>query len=142
MMNRVWMPCPIVLPAESVALTSNVSFRPSIAVNTAFAVMVSPILDAFTWSTFICVPTVDSPSARDSWTSVKAAFSINAIIDGVENTSSPPEPTAEAQLAGATCVLHVYSDPIFILLDILYSVHAYIDSLFVHRNKTVVTWWK
>jgi hypothetical protein len=46
---------------------------------------------------FISAPTVVEPSGRYGATLFIAAFSISATIDGVAKTSSPPDPTADAQ---------------------------------------------
>lgn len=50
------------------------------------------------------VPTLLWPSSRPSAMALQAAFSIRAIIYGVANTGSAPEPTAAAVFSGVTTV--------------------------------------
>ena len=57
------------------------------------------------------VPTLLWPSSRPSAMALQAAFSIRAIIYGVANTGSAPEPTAAAVFSGVTTAEAVPTAP-------------------------------
>ena len=91
-------------PQSSLASTRKVMSFPfsDTPVTVAVARTVMPTGVGARWLDWMSTPTVPLPSGRSGCTQSMAACSIMAIINGVPNTSRPPEPMARAVISGVT----------------------------------------